>query len=53
MGEMRNAYKILVGRPVGRRPLGRPRRLYTVPPRIAFCYHKREYKTNSSSSRRV
>jgi hypothetical protein len=26
MGETRNAYKILVGKPEGMRPLGRPRR---------------------------
>jgi hypothetical protein len=26
MGEGRDAYRILVGRPEGRRPLGRPRR---------------------------
>jgi hypothetical protein len=26
MGERRNAYGILVGKPEGRRPLGRPRR---------------------------
>jgi hypothetical protein len=26
MGEKRNAYRILVGQPVGKRPLGRPRR---------------------------
>jgi hypothetical protein len=26
IGEMRGAYTILVGRPEGRRPLGRPRR---------------------------
>jgi hypothetical protein len=26
MGEMRNTYKILVGKPEGKRPLGRPRR---------------------------
>jgi hypothetical protein len=26
MGDMRNAYKILVGKPEGKRPLGRPRR---------------------------
>jgi hypothetical protein len=26
MGEKRGAYRILVGRPEGRRPLGRPRR---------------------------
>jgi hypothetical protein len=26
MGEKRNAYKILAGKPEGKRPLGRPRR---------------------------
>jgi hypothetical protein len=26
MGKMRNAYNILVGKPVGNRPVGRPRR---------------------------
>jgi hypothetical protein len=26
LGERRNAYRILVGKPEGRRPLGRPRR---------------------------
>jgi hypothetical protein len=26
MGERRGAYRVLVGRPEGRRPLGRPRR---------------------------
>jgi hypothetical protein len=26
MGEKRNAYRILVGKPEGQRPLGRPRR---------------------------
>jgi hypothetical protein len=26
MGEKRNAYRLLVGRPEGKRPLGRPRR---------------------------
>jgi hypothetical protein len=26
MGEARGAYRVLVGRPEGRRPLGRPRR---------------------------
>jgi hypothetical protein len=26
MGEKRNSYRILVGKPVGKRPLGRPRR---------------------------
>jgi hypothetical protein len=28
MGDMRGAYNILVGRPEGRRPLGRPRRIW-------------------------
>jgi hypothetical protein len=28
MGEKRSAYRILVGKPEGRRPLGRPRRRY-------------------------
>jgi hypothetical protein len=28
MGEERGAYRILVGRPEGRRPLGRPRRTW-------------------------
>jgi hypothetical protein len=28
MGEKRNAYRILVGKPEGRRPLGRPRRMW-------------------------
>jgi hypothetical protein len=26
MGEKRNAYRLLVGKPAGKRPLGRPRR---------------------------
>jgi hypothetical protein len=28
LGEKRNAYRILVGKPEGRRPLGRPRRMW-------------------------
>jgi hypothetical protein len=28
MGERRNAYRALVGKPEGRRPLGRPRRIW-------------------------
>jgi hypothetical protein len=30
MGEKRNAYGILVGKPEGRRPLERPRRMWGV-----------------------
>jgi hypothetical protein len=30
MGEKRNAYRILVGKPVEKRPLGRPRRVWVV-----------------------
>jgi hypothetical protein len=28
MGEKRNTYRLLVGKPEGKRPLGRPRRRY-------------------------
>jgi hypothetical protein len=28
MGEKRNVYRLLVGRPEGKRPLGRPRRMW-------------------------
>jgi hypothetical protein len=28
MGEKRNVYKLLVGKPEGKRPLGRPRRMW-------------------------
>jgi hypothetical protein len=30
MGENRNAYRLLVGKPEGRRPLGRPKRRWVV-----------------------
>jgi hypothetical protein len=30
MGEKRSSYRSLVGRPEGRRPLGRPRRRYNI-----------------------
>jgi hypothetical protein len=30
MGEKRNAYKILMGKPEGKRPLGRPRRRWMI-----------------------
>jgi hypothetical protein len=28
MGDKRNAYRLLVGKPEGRRPLGKPRRMW-------------------------
>jgi hypothetical protein len=28
MGKKRNAYRLLVGKPEGKRPLGRPRRIW-------------------------
>jgi hypothetical protein len=30
MGEKKNAYRILVGKPEGKRPLGRPRRRWRI-----------------------
>jgi hypothetical protein len=42
MGETRNAYRILVGKPEGKRPLGRPRRRWVDNNRIDLretgCY---------------
>jgi hypothetical protein len=36
MGEKRNAYRILVGNPEGKRPLGRPRRRWMDNIKIDF-----------------
>jgi hypothetical protein len=36
MGETRNAYRILVGKPEGKRPLGRPRRRWVHNIKMAF-----------------
>jgi hypothetical protein len=36
MGEIRNAYKTLVGKPEGKRPLGRPRRRWEDNIRMAL-----------------
>jgi hypothetical protein len=32
MREKRDAYRILVGKPEGKRPIGRPRRMHYIPP---------------------
>jgi hypothetical protein len=34
IGEKRNAYRLLVGKPEGKRPLGRPRRRWVVNIRV-------------------
>jgi hypothetical protein len=34
MGEKRNAYRLLVGKPEGQRPLGRPRRRWVTSGRL-------------------
>jgi hypothetical protein len=36
MGEKRNAYRILVGKPEGNRPLGRPRRMWVDNIKVDF-----------------
>jgi hypothetical protein len=36
MGEKRNAYRLLVGKPEGRRPLGRPRRRWVHLVRVGW-----------------
>jgi hypothetical protein len=41
MGETRNAYRILVGKPEGKRPLGRPRRRWVD--NIKMDLRKREW----------
>jgi hypothetical protein len=35
-GEKRNAYKLLLGKPEGKRPLGRPRRMWVDNIRMDF-----------------
>jgi hypothetical protein len=44
MGETRNAYRILVGKPEGKRPLGRPRRRWVDNLRMDFREIGREGK---------
>jgi hypothetical protein len=40
MGETRNAYRILVGKPEGKRPLGRPRRRWVENIKIDLIYDR-------------
>jgi hypothetical protein len=37
MGEKRNVYRLLVGKPEGKRPLGRPRRRWIDNIKIGWC----------------
>jgi len=53
MGEMRNSYNILVGKPEGKRPLGRPRRRWEdnikmyLRKIVAECVHGNQLAQNS------
>jgi hypothetical protein len=42
MGEKRNAYRLLVGKPEGKRPLGRPRRRWVDNIRIGWILERWE-----------
>jgi hypothetical protein len=47
MGEKRNAYRLLVGKPEGKRPLGRPRRRWVDNIRMDIIVNKRPLYRNS------
>jgi hypothetical protein len=49
-GERRDAYKILVGKPEGRRPLGRPRRRWDNNIKIDLQKWDREHGLDLSGS---
>jgi hypothetical protein len=42
MGEGRNVYRVLVGKPVGKRPLERPRRRWEMPSGGNVCSNTRQ-----------
>jgi hypothetical protein len=51
MGTKRNAYRILVGKPEGKRPLGRPRRSWVNNNKMDLMRIRKEwYRLNSSGS---
>jgi hypothetical protein len=58
MGEKRNAYRLLVGKPQGRRPLGRPRRgwlnnIIMDLVEVGWCDVDWERSTNGGKEERV
>jgi len=50
MGELRYAYKILVGKPDGKRPLGRPRRRWEDDVRMEIGWEVVPRKTEMKNS---
>jgi hypothetical protein len=51
MGEMRNAYKILVGKPEGKRPLGRRKRCWEGDVKMSLMEIGLGFRLDSSGSR--
>ena len=50
MGERRGVYRVLVGKPEGKRPLGRPRRRWEDNTSIKMDLQEVEYKGMTGSS---